>query len=82
MLAQSRAYTAHTYRIRVKRDEDRYTNAVGAGRAVVERAIGSLKRKFFMLHHGVRYEPEHTEAPSDTAAGAAMRQHIIDTYFS
>ncbi|KAL6725197.1 hypothetical protein Aduo_007266 [Ancylostoma duodenale] len=101
--------------------EERYTSAVGVGRAVVERAIGSLKRQF-MLHHELRYEPERcakiiiaccalrnvcielnepefelqrpmeeevddffildTEAPRDTAAGAAMRQHIIDTYFS
>ncbi|EPB74155.1 transposase, IS4 family [Ancylostoma ceylanicum] len=97
--------------------EDRYTNAVCAGRAVVERAIGALKRQFFMLHLELRYEPEHcakirssslravpsatsepefefqrsveeevddffiqdNEAPRDSAAGAAMRQHIIDT---
>ncbi|EYB87350.1 hypothetical protein Y032_0265g677 [Ancylostoma ceylanicum] len=102
--------------------EDRYTNAVCAGRAVVERAIGALKRQFFMLHLELRYEPERcakiiiaccalrnvcielkepefelqrpveeeiddffiqdNEAPRDSAAGAAMRQHIIDTYFS
>ncbi|EPB66503.1 hypothetical protein ANCCEY_14407 [Ancylostoma ceylanicum] len=105
-----------------QRIKDRYTNAVCAGRAVVERAIGALKRQFFMLHLELRYEPERcakiiiaccalrnvcielkepefelqrpveeeiddffiqdNEAPRDSAAGAAMRQHIIDTYFS